>query len=279
MRDMGLKSAQDQISVHLAGMAMHRLMGSDISQGYEKDYRNVWKIAFDAFPHWADAIKAVNAAERKIDRLVRDVAPGAMLLGAELYKRGRLNHQEIDDILGRSVTRIKEPNPFMALDKQRQILAMDQRRIDHDGRMHVDVSNISKANVCPYRGGEIPYAYQLGLDPNKVYMLLRHPDELQKAADSFNGLPVLAEHVPVTADDHLPYLVIGSTGTRAKFEAPYLRNAISLWTREAIDAVKSGGRKQLSCAYSYFPDMEPGVYQGQHYDGVMRDLRGNQERR
>jgi hypothetical protein len=86
MRDMGLKSAQDQISVHLAGMAMDRLMGSDISHGYEKDYRNVWKIAFDAFPHWADAIKAVKAAERKIDRLVRDVAPGAMLLGAELYK-------------------------------------------------------------------------------------------------------------------------------------------------------------------------------------------------
>jgi uncharacterized protein len=91
--------------------------------------------------------------------------------------------------------------------------------------MHVDISNISKANVCPYYGDEIPYADQPGLDPGRLYYLLRHPNELKRAADTFNGLPVLAEHVPMNADDHLPYLVIGSTGTHARFEAPYLKNA------------------------------------------------------
>jgi hypothetical protein len=154
-------------------------------------------------------------------------------------------------------------------------MAMDERRYDHDGRMHVDSSNISKAAVNPYRGEEIPYWDQLGLDPKKNYMLLPHPDELKRAADSFNGLPILDEHVPMTADSHLPYLVVGTTGTNAKFEPPYLTNAISLWTRDAIDAVNCGGKKQLSCAYSYMPVMTPGVYQGVCYDGVMTNLRGN----
>jgi uncharacterized protein len=137
---------------------------------------------------------------------------------------------------------------------------MDQRRIDHDGRLHVDTSNLSKAAVNPYRGEEIPYWNQLGLAPKKVYMLLRHPDELKRAVDSFNGLPILDTHVPMDADSHLPYLVIGTTGTNSKFEAPYLKNAISLWTRDAIDGVHSGGKKQLSCAYSYLPDMTPGKF-------------------
>src|SRR5262249_35401571 len=133
----------------------------------------------------------------------------------------------------------------------------------------------SMAAVNPYRGEEIPFWEQLGLEPQKVYMLLRHPDELKRAADSFNGLPILDTHVPLDADSHLPYLGIGTTGTNSKFEAPYLKNAISLWTRDAINNVNSGKRKELSCAYSYYPVMQPGVYQGHKYDGIMTELRGN----
>jgi hypothetical protein len=260
------KSSQDQICMDLAGMAMDRRLGSEIPHGYHNDYARVWQKAFDAYPNRADAINVVNAAEKRIHRLVQHVAPGAMLLGAELYKHGALDRQQIDAILSKTVKRLKSPHTP---------LAMDRRRIDHDGRMHVDVSNLSKAAINPYCGEEIPYWEQLGLDPKKVYMLLRHPDELKRAVDTFNGLPVLDAHVPMTADDHLQYLVIGSTGTNAKFEAPYLKNGLSLWTREAVDAVKGGGKKQLSCAYSYLPVMQPGVYEGRHYDGVMTNLRGN----
>ncbi|MFY3690853.1 DUF2213 domain-containing protein, partial [Achromobacter xylosoxidans] len=45
-------------------------------------------------------------------------------------------------------------------------LAFDRatvRRIDVDGRMHVEISNISKATVNPYRGSEIPDWEALGL--------------------------------------------------------------------------------------------------------------------
>lgn len=54
-------------------------------------------------------------------------------------------------------------------------LAFDRtaRRIDADGRLHVDRSHISKATVNPYYGKEIPGYEALGLQPDKVYRLLR----------------------------------------------------------------------------------------------------------
>jgi uncharacterized protein len=157
-------------------------------------------------------------------------------------------------------------------------MALDRnsvRRLDADGRMHVDQSNISKATVNPYRGSEIPDAEALGLDPNRVYRLLRHPDELAKAVPTFNNLPILSEHQPVSADEHPAELVIGSTGTDAAFEPPYLKNSLVFWPQSAIDAIESGQKRELSSAYRYTADMTPGVYEGMPYDGVMRNIVGN----
>ena len=157
-------------------------------------------------------------------------------------------------------------------------LAFDRasvRTYDRDGRLHVEISNISKATVNPYIGREIPDWKALGLDPDEVYKLLRDPDELAKAAPTFNNIPVLSRHVPVTADDHKPDLVIGSTGTDAAFEAPFLRNSLVLWARDAIEDVEREVKKELSSAYRYRADMTPGTYEGEPYDGVMRDIFGN----
>ncbi|MDQ0507401.1 DUF2213 domain-containing protein [Xanthobacter agilis] len=149
------------------------------------------------------------------------------------------------------------------------------RAYDADGRLHVELTPISKANVCPYYGKEIPDFEALGLDPDKVYQLYRDPDELEKAAPSFNNLPLLSRHVPVTADSHQPDLVVGSTGTDAVFEAPYLKNSLVIWARDAIGGVESSAQKELSCAYRYRADMTPGEIDGEAYDGVMRDIIGN----
>ena len=157
-------------------------------------------------------------------------------------------------------------------------LAFDRatvRTYDRDGRLHVEISNISKAAVNPYIGREIPDWKALGLDPDEVYKLLRDPDELAKAAPTFNNIPVLSRHVPVTADDHKPDLVIGSTGTDAAFEAPYLRNSLVLWARDAIEDIEREVKRELSSAYRYRCDMTPGTYEGEPYDGVMRDIFGN----
>jgi 8-oxo-dGTP pyrophosphatase MutT (NUDIX family) len=149
------------------------------------------------------------------------------------------------------------------------------RTYDADNRLHVAQTNISKSNVCPYWGHEIPDCDELKLDPDKTYYLFRDPDELAKAAPTFNNLPLLSKHVPVTADDHQPDLVIGSTGTDAEFVAPFLRNSLVVWAQDAIDAIESEIQKELSSAYRYRADMTPGEYNGVKYDGVMRDIVGN----
>jgi uncharacterized protein len=69
--------------------------------------------------------------------------------------------------------------------------------------------------------------------------------------------------------------VIGSTGTDAAFETPYLRNSLVVWARDAIEDIESEIKKELSSAYRYRADMTPGTYEGMPYDGVMRDIVGN----
>ena len=157
-------------------------------------------------------------------------------------------------------------------------LAFDRasvRRTDEDGRLHVAVTPISKSNVCPYLGSEIPDFEKLKLQADKVYHLFRDPDELKKAAPTFNNLPLLFEHVPVSADDHQPDLVIGSTGTDAEFDGTYLKNSLVVWAKDAIDEIESETKRELSSAYRYRADMTKGNYQGADYDGVMRDIIGN----
>lgn len=149
------------------------------------------------------------------------------------------------------------------------------RRIDADGRLHVERSHISKANICPYYGQEIPGFQELGLDANKVYRLLRDPVELERAAPTFARLPILSEHVPVTVDSPKPDLVVGAIGSDVTFNAPYLDADICVWDGEAIAGIETDKVRELSCAYRYTPVMESGEYEGQPYDGRMTNIQGN----
>src|SRR5262249_55416584 len=87
-------------------------------------------------------------------------------------------------------------NDGLAFDNIRVDLGPLTSRVkDENGFMHVRC-HISKACVNPYRGSEIPKSDELGLDPNRVYQLLRDPAELAKAAPTFNNMPLMAGHPP-----------------------------------------------------------------------------------
>jgi len=156
-------------------------------------------------------------------------------------------------------------------------LALDasMRYYDAYKRLHVRMANISKANICPYIGSEIPLWEELGLRPDKIYYLYRSSDELRKAAHSFNNIQIMSLHIGVSADDPHKNVVAGSTGTDANFDGEYLRNSLVIWDGNDIRDIESGRKLQLSCGYGYYPDMSPGSFLGQHYDGVMRDIVGN----
>jgi len=158
-------------------------------------------------------------------------------------------------------------------------LALDKsaRTVDENGYLHVAMNNISKATVNPYNGSEIPDFEALGLDPKRVYFLLRDPQELAKAAATFNGLPLLDFHEPISAEefDEKREFVVGTTGDQAQFTDPYLQNSLVVWDAGAIQRIDSREQVELSCAYRYELDLTPGKFQGVAYDGVMRNLRGN----
>jgi uncharacterized protein len=160
----------------------------------------------------------------------------------------------------------------------RRGIAFDYESVRHyskDGHLHIARAPISKANVCPYIGYEIPNYEKLGLDPNKIYKLLRDPEELKKAASTFNGKPLLGEHIPVDAGNHPKKDTLGATGTDAEFEDPYLYNSLVVWSDDGIKPIEANKKKELSSAYHYDADMHPGVYKGEKYDGVMRNIVGN----
>lgn len=162
-------------------------------------------------------------------------------------------------------------------------MAFDQaskRSTDANGFLHVAVSHISKEAVNDYYGSEIPGWQDLGLDPNRIYRGYRPAAELARAATTFNGLPLLSEHVKDSADEPQKDLRIGNLGTDAAFRAPYLDNSLIIQDAAAIAALSPTGpgqavKRELSASYRYDPVFEPGVFNGQPYDFVMTNIRGN----
>lgn len=154
------------------------------------------------------------------------------------------------------------------------------RTFDDNGYLHVAVSNISKAVVNPYLGREIPGWQERGLDADRIYYGLRDAEELEKAAPTFNGLPLLLNHHAIDAGSIPKEAIIGATGTDAVFEAPYLKNSMTIYDAEVIKLIEDEEMKELSCGYMYTPDFTPGEWNAGNgqvipYDFVMRNIKGN----
>lgn len=160
-------------------------------------------------------------------------------------------------------------------------LAFDQafsfRWYDEDGRLHVDRSNLTRVQVAPYRGAEIPGWRELKLDPEKVYYGYRPEDELGKeeTIKSVVGIPIQLDHHLDLPSAPATETRVGSTGDNAKFDGTYLSNSIHIQNEDACRRIKDGSMKQLSLAYYYDPDFNSsGEYNGQKFDFTMRNIRG-----
>lgn len=154
------------------------------------------------------------------------------------------------------------------------------RTKDENGFLHVALTPISKATVNPYLGKEIEGSKEHGFEPDKIYYGLRDPDELAKGAGTFNGLPLLLEHHPTDAENLPKEWVVGSMGTDAVFEKPYLKNSLTVTDAQAIQYIEDGTAKEISCSYRFTPDFTAGEYTEAdgskvHYDFIMRDIKGN----
>ena len=149
------------------------------------------------------------------------------------------------------------------------------RHIDNNGHLIVDRTCITKAAINPYRGQEIPNWQALGLDPNKVYMLLRCPTELQRALPTFQGLQLLERHTPVSSEEPEKDSTVGSIGTVVEMDGDNVYSSLRVYDQNAINLIESEKLNQLSAGYAYTADMTGGEWNGEHYDGVMRNIHGN----
>lgn len=157
-------------------------------------------------------------------------------------------------------------------------IALDSASVRHkdaNGYLHIDSSHISKEQVAGYYGAEIGPVEGADIKPDVIYYGYRPGAELERAAGTFNGIPVLFEHHDEGAENPCKEFRVGSTGTDAAYNAPYLDNSLHITDSVAIAAIESGEYRELSCAYGFVMDWTEGEFNGQKYDFVMRDIQGN----
>jgi len=145
------------------------------------------------------------------------------------------------------------------------------RIIDENGRLIVEKSLITKAEVNQYYGKEIPNYQKNGLDANTKYNVLRPLDELEKCIDKFNMLPLLSKHV-------MDYSQIPQrdswTGCMSK---PFISDkcvygSLSVWDNTEIHKIETEEKRDLSLGYDAIYVKESGEFEGVPYDLVMRNI-------
>lgn len=149
------------------------------------------------------------------------------------------------------------------------------RSKDANGHLTVERTVISKAAVNPYYGREIPDSERLGLEPERIYYMLRDPVELERAANTFSKKQLLIKHIPVDSDEPQKQSTIGTIGSNITFEDGRLFADLCVWDGYAIGLIEAEKMKELSAGYGYTADMTSGEFEGQYYDGVMRNIIGN----
>ena len=152
-----------------------------------------------------------------------------------------------------------------------------KRHYDENRFLRVDISPLTKEQVAPYLGREVPDYQRLGLDPNKLYHVYRPASELSspETIASVNNIPIQLDHHLENPDNPPKGTRIGTTGEAAKWQAPYLVNSLTFWDTHAIKLIENNTMRELSLGYAYTPIMKSGTFHGEKYDLVMKDIRAN----
>lgn len=151
------------------------------------------------------------------------------------------------------------------------------REHDINGWAEIKGNPISKVGVFPYSGQQIGHD---DLDPDKIYNVFRPEEELNndEAIKSFRLIPWTDEHTMLGDGMGLTSAerkgVHGVIGEDVYFEDGYLKGNLKLFSDKMADLIDNG-KKELSIGYRCIYEYNPGVYNGERYDFVQRDIRGN----
>ena len=135
---------------------------------------------------------------------------------------------------------------------------------------------LTKVGVFPYYGQQI----SPNLEPDKLYMVYRPAEEIasEEALKTLELLPVIEDHAMLgTCPGMMPPEekgIQGITGTNIHYENGVIYGDIKIFT-EYLKNVINSGKHEISMGYFCDYDYCSGVYNGQHYDVIQRNLRGN----
>lgn len=146
------------------------------------------------------------------------------------------------------------------------------KEVDSNSFELVRDNPLSAEGVYMYSGRMIGLP---NLDPDKLYPVYRPAEELEKAAESFNNVPFIIGHEMI-GEGATPYDQRPASGvlTNVKYKAGKLYGDLKIWSEKMKDKILSGV-KELSLGYKSIYERSRGVFNGQTYDFVQRNLRGN----
>jgi len=150
-----------------------------------------------------------------------------------------------------------------------------QRIHDLNGWFEVKSNPLSKVGIYDYSGAQIGAPAS---DAGKIFRVYRPAEELARAEtiDSFKLVPLIDNHTMLgdgfTSVDDRP--MGGVIGEGVRFEGDTLFGNVKVYSKALAENIKNG-KTELSLGYRCRYDFTPGVWNGEAYDVIQRDLRGN----
>ena len=169
------------------------------------------------------------------------------------------------------------PNAYTTGPTRDDDTGMTARIFDMNGWAEIKGNPISKVGVFPYSGAQI----SRDLDPSEIFQVYRPEEELSniETIESFKLLPWTNEHAMLGPEDSGMLApekkgIEGVIGEDVYFADGYLKANIKVFSNKLAQLIDSG-KKELSIGYRCLYDRQAGIYNGQKYDFIQRNIRGN----
>jgi mutator protein MutT len=149
------------------------------------------------------------------------------------------------------------------------------RKQDLNGFITVEKNPISRSGVFQYMGRSIGAP-----EPDKIYNVYRPAEEFTpETIESFKLIPIVDDHTMLGPheDGLTPAEVKGQEGTTGEdvvFENGVLYAKIKIFSERLKRAIESG-KTALSLGYRCTYQAASGIFNGETYDYIQRNLRGN----
>lgn len=192
----------------------------------------------------------------------------------ELENTGKYGHKQAVAIALSKAKEAEDDDEGSPLDLTMDDDMQSARDYDVNGWAEIKGNPLSKVGVFPYSGAQIAP----DLEPDKIYMVYRPAEELAnpETINSFKLLPWTDEHTMLgegqTPAEHKG--VHGVIGEDVYFDDGYLKGNLKVFSEKLANLIDSG-KKELSIGYRCLYDNSPGVFNGEQYDFIQRNIRGN----